>query len=450
MKKIIALAILIAAAGGGWWYWHYRTDQAAAAAKAAEKKTEFVAAKKEPFKVVVGATGQVVANQEVQIKCKASGTITKLPVDVSDVVKKGDLLLGLDPIDESRLVQQAQVQLDQSKARLEEAKLNLTLAQQTLTTSTLRANANLASAKVQTETSKAKAARTAQLFEKKMESQEDLDNDTFAAAQAVANLAQAQAQVEDLKMLQTQIGLREQDVVIANQQVEADQLALDIQNQNLSYCSVTSPIDGVVDELDVQIGNIIASGVNNVSGGTTILMLSDLSHIYAMVSVDESDIGQVKLNQMVDITVDAYPDVVFSGVVTQIGVKGTVVSNVVTYNVKVEITSPNRTLLKPVMTTNVQIVVTDQPDALTVPASAVMHARRGYMVELKQPDGTTKHVPVKVGPSNGDDIQILGGLNEGDQISVNPSGLQSRWQKGAEQKGANQPHGPMMMGHPPH
>ncbi|HTL52971.1 MAG TPA: hypothetical protein VL860_10380, partial [Planctomycetota bacterium] len=253
MKKWLAILILIAVGGGGWWYWRQHTAAVAAELKAAEQKPQFADAKKGPFRVVVEATGRVIPEQEIEIKCKASGTIIALPVDVSHPVKKGDLLVQLDPVDEKRSVQQAQVQQAQSQAKLAQTKLNLVIAQQNLATEKIRAEANLNSANSKAADAKAKCERTRQLFEKKMASPEELGTDQLAQAQADADAATAQARIEDLKTLQTQIGLREQDIKIAEQMVQSDSLALEIANQRLTDTTVPSPIDGVVSELDVQV-----------------------------------------------------------------------------------------------------------------------------------------------------------------------------------------------------
>ncbi|HTL52899.1 MAG TPA: efflux RND transporter periplasmic adaptor subunit, partial [Planctomycetota bacterium] len=365
-------------------------------------------------------------------------TIIALPVDVSHPVKKGDLLVQLDPVDEKRSVQQAQVQQAQSQAKLAQSKLNLVIAQQSLATEKIRADANLGSANSKAADSKAKFERTRQLFEKKMASPEELGTDQLALAQADADAATAQARIDDLKTLQTQIGLREQDINIAEQMVQSDSLALEIANQRLTDTTVPSPIDGVVSELDVQVGQIIASGINNVGGGTPALKLADLSHIYVMVSVDESDIGRVEMHQQVDITVDAYPDVLFPGEVMQIATKGVVASNVVTYNVKVEVKGSNRRLLKPEMTANVQIVVADKTDALTVPSTAVVRQKREWVVEVRKPDGSVERRAVKTGANNGEAVEILDGLQEGESVKTLPAGQQNRWQKGS---GAGEPGG---------
>jgi len=202
-------------------------------------------AKKGNLVLQVESTATVTSNLDVEIKCKASGEVRKLPFDVSDSVKKGDLLVELDPIDEERKVKQAKVSLSS-------------------------AIANLAKANAVAEDAKTKAERMKELLEKKLCSQEDYETAKSTKAQAVAGLQQAGSQVS----------LAELDLSDAR--------------QRLDDTKVVAPMNGVVAERNVQVGQIISSGINSVSGGTTILTLSDLSHIFVMAAVDESDIGRVR------------------------------------------------------------------------------------------------------------------------------------------------------------
>src|SRR5262249_12618539 len=149
--------------------------------------------------------------------------------------------------------------------------------------------------------------------------------------------------------------VRRQDIKLSEAQLRSDQVALANARQQLTYTKVTAPMDGVVAALNVQIGTIISSGITNVGGGTTILSLSDLSHIFVLASVDESEIGSVAIDQQAVITVDAFPGRRFRGKVVRIATRGVNVSNVVTFEVKIEVLGENKTLLKPEMTANVQI-----------------------------------------------------------------------------------------------
>ncbi|MCX6999121.1 MAG: efflux RND transporter periplasmic adaptor subunit [Candidatus Sumerlaeota bacterium] len=273
----------------------------------------------------------IVPNLDVDIKCKASGQIVELPYDISDEVGSGTLILEIDPIDMARYAKQSGVKLAASQFRLIQARLNLKVAEQNLVTQRMKVDASLKSAQASYDDTKSKAERMKQLFEKKLASREDFDTAQTTAVQAQSDLENAHASSEDLKTQEISLDLKRQDISLAENQVESDKINEDLAEQQLKDTKVFSPIDGVVSARTVQVGQIISSGISNVGGGTTVLTLSDLSRIYVLASVDESDIGKVDEEQDVLITADAYPEKFFSGKVVRIATKGVNASNVVTF-----------------------------------------------------------------------------------------------------------------------
>jgi len=155
MKKIIIVLVAVALLGAGGYYWKTRAD----VAKAAEVKPTTAAVERGALRVTVSSTGKVVSNLDVEIKCKASGEVVGLPFDVSDVVKKGDLLMELDPVDEQRRVRQAKVTLSASEAKLVIGQRNLSVAERTLATDRDRANAALKAAEARAKDARLKANR---------------------------------------------------------------------------------------------------------------------------------------------------------------------------------------------------------------------------------------------------------------------------------------------------
>jgi len=139
-----------------------------------------------------------------------------------------------------------------------------------------------------------------------------------------------------------------------------------------NYCTVNAPIDGVVTDVETQLGGMMSSASVNAGGGTTAMTVSDMSRSSSCLG-DESDIGGVELGQPVEITADAFPNKIFSGKVVLIATLGINTSNVVTFNVKIEVTSPNRDLLKLLMTANVKIIESTRKAVVMVPMMAVIH-----------------------------------------------------------------------------
>jgi len=431
MKKKIIIAVILLAVVGLLWKFLRATPDPQETEKTAMRTA---IARIWPLKVVVDATGRVVPEREVEIKCKASGEIIKLPVEVSLPVKQGDLLVQLDPVNEDRAVKREKAALSMSRAKVAQARLNLSIAEREYSSEQTRARSAEKSAEAAAQEAAAKLARVSTLLEKKLASHEEFEVSRSVNAAAQADWQSAQARVLDLESLKAEIESRRQEISIAEAQAEADQLTLSDAEQRLADTTVLSPIDGVVASKNVQIGQIIASGINNVGGGTTVLTIADLSRIYVLVSVDESDIGQVAAGQPSRITVDAYPEEVFKGEVVLVATKGGTVSNVVTFEVKVEVSGDNRALLKPEMTANVSIVTKDKLDSLLVPVTALERKRGLSWLTILEKDGNTNRRLVTIGDSNSEFVEILKGVEVGETVVLTPEGGQSRWQSDKKEK----------------
>ncbi|MBP1637364.1 MAG: efflux transporter, family, subunit [Bacteroidetes bacterium] len=202
---------------------------------------------------------------------------------------------------------------------------------------------------------------------------------------------------------------------------------------NLGYATIYSPIDGVVLSREVEEGQTVAASF---STPTMFVIARDLTKMQVVANVDEADIGDVKQGQRVSFTVDAYPEDVFEGTVTQVRLNPTTSSNVVTYQVIVN--APNPALkLKPGLTANITIytmekngiqIVSNQ--ALSFSPDTVVLAHNGFKVETKNNETTTpdaKYVWIQkgktlvktaiiTGDTDGINTEILSGLNENDTI----------------------------------
>lgn len=203
--------------------------------------------------------------------------------------------------------------------------------------------------------------------------------------------------------------------------------------RNLAYATITSPIDGVVISRDVEAGQTVASGFET---PTLFTIAADLTQMQVVADVDEADIGDVEEGQRVSFTVDAYPNDVFEGKVTQIRLGATSSSSsttttttVVTYEVVISAHNPDLKL-KPRLTANITIYTLDKQGVLSVPAKAlrftpavplvgsnavVKDCEGEHKVWTREGDTFTAH-PVSIGISNGIVTEITGGIDEGTQI----------------------------------
>ncbi len=441
MKKILVLVILSAAIVIGGYFWSHKSDNV----KIETPQWSTVQVKKGSIRDAVSCTGQVVSNLDVEIKCKASGEIVKLPFDISDKVKKGELIVELDPVDEQRRVKQAKISLASSRARLMQRKVNLQIAKKDLTIERKSVEASLKSAEACAKDARAKAERMKKLFEKKIVSQEVKDTGETTAIQEEVDLENARIQMEQSAINEMELEIKRQDVRLAEAQMETDKINLSLAEQRLKDTRVFSPIDGVVSERDIQSGQIISSGINNVGGGTLVMVLSDLSRLFILASVDESDIGKVELRQKVIITADAFPGKRFFGKIDRIATKGINVSNVVTFEVKIEVRGRNRALLKPEMTANVEIIVAEKEEVLMVPSEAVLYKKNGHFVRVKEDDGSIEERPVQAGISNNVVIEIIKGLSLDDTITYRKGEARSRWRTEQSRRSLSSDRGMRMM-----
>lgn len=412
-----------------------------------QTELQTAAAKRGPVRQTVQSTGRVVSNLDVEIKCKASGLVTTIPYDVSDAVKKDDLLVEIDPIDQERALQQAQASLAASEAKLAQARANLAVSEADVASERKRTSATQRSAQAKARDAGAKADREKALLARKQSTVEQAETAETTAIQATQDVKTAEAQIDAVAAMELQLEVRRQEINLAQAQVDADQIAVSLAKQRVSETKVRAPMDGVISARNVQAGQIIASGINNVGGGTAVVTLSDLSRLFILASVDESDIGSVALGQKVLITADAYRGAKFGGEVVRVAAKGVNVSNVVTFEVRIEVTSENKSLLKPEMTANVEIIVAEKADAVTVPARAVHRRDDLTFVTCTLPDGTTEERPVKTGLNTGTDIEILTGLGEGEEVTYENASAESRWRNSGSMP--RRMGGPMMMPPPP-
>lgn len=430
-KKTIAVILILCLLGAGAYAWKSREAKPAVEAGEISK----VKVVRGSIFQAVSSTGRVVSNLDVDIKCKASGEIVALPFDISQKVKKGDLLLEIDPVNQLRSVHLAEVQLSQTQARLRQAEQNLAIAELSLVTNRERAQSMLKSAQIRAKDSRDKATRREELLKQGLGSQEDFATFEMEAAQADHDLASADILNKELRIQELGLDVKRQDIALAKSDVESDEIALSNAKQQLIDTKVIAPMDGVVAALSVQKGMIIASAITNVGGGSTVLTLADLSKVFVLASVDESDIGKVELGQAVNVTADSFPGVVMHGQVVRIATRGINISNVVTFEVKIEVLGEDKKLLKPEMIASVQIVSAEKPDVLLIPAQAMTRSGSGLVTTVVGEHDVNEDRAIEVGLTDGDRWEVTSGLKEGETVIVRKDEALSKWR--ADQNKAN-------------
>ncbi len=212
----------------------------------------------------------------------------------------------------------------------------------------------------------------------------------------------------------------------ARQQIVVQQQSVTRARTNLGYATITAPIDGVVLSREVEEGQTVAASMTT---PTLFIIAKNLTDMRVIANVDEADIGGVKEGQRVSFTVDAFPDDVFNGSVTQVRQEATTTSSVVTY--EVVISAPNEELkLKPGLTANITIYTKERNDVLTIPSKALRFSPNVTLLTEEQSvsdvdapfkvwtldDNVFKAHAVSVGLQGGTHTEITDGLTEGMQV----------------------------------
>lgn len=322
----------------------------------------------------VEASGIINPVKTVSIGSQVSGMISALYVDFNSQVKKGQLLAQIDP-------SLFQAQVDQAQANLNAARANYQKTKSIL----IYDEANY--------------KRYKTLYRKNYVSKSDLD---LAEATYHADLAA-------LSSLNAQIA----------------QSAATLRNNltNLRYTKIISPVNGVVVSRAVDVGQTVAASFTT---PTLFTVAQDLTQMQIEVSVSEADIGKIKVGQKVDYTLDGYPDETFKGMVSQVRISPTTVSNVVTYTVIVSVNNDDE-ILKPGMTANVSVITNKKENALSVENAALRFTPEKITGGKKYKEQgiwlLTKNKPtrvnIKLGVADSDYTEIISSeIKEGDDVIV--------------------------------
>jgi HlyD family secretion protein len=343
----------------------------------------------------VVATGKVTPITEVDLKSKASGIVQKLFVDVNQNVKKGQVLAQLDQQEISAQVAAQKAQLEGAIASVGTYRANI--AQD-------KVNALAPDLAMYNETyNRQKKMQAAGVVS--MQSMDDAERD-YLAAKTRRDAAVAQISIDTAR-------LKQAEALVQQSRASLDQL-----EEQLSYTTITSPIDGVVLSRDVQVGDAVSSILVLGSTATQVMTLGDITQVYVKGKVDESDIGHVYLGQPARIKVESFKDKTFDGKVTKIVPLGVEKDNVTTFEVWVSIDNPTGEL-KANMTANAEILLDEHKNVLTVPEQALIYDNSGKafvdVPDTKSKDGMRK-VAVTAGISNGTRTEITKGLAEGEKV----------------------------------
>ncbi|UOE38882.1 efflux RND transporter periplasmic adaptor subunit [Chryseobacterium oryzae] len=331
----------------------------------------------------VMATGKIIPKEEIEIKPNIAGIIEKILVDEGDRVEAGQLIATVRIVPNIAEVNNAQQNVQNAQLQISNAKMNVSNVQTQFTMSE-------------------------KLFKQGVISKQEYltaQQQLFAQQQALKN---------------------------ANQQLLTAQKALQIAKtgatpdlQNLATTQIRSKAAGTVLEVPVKVGSQVIEA-NSFNAGTTICSIADLNSLIFQGEIDEAQAGKLKQGMNMNIVIGALQNKSFPGTLTMIAPKGKDNNGTIKFPVEGDVKNPNNEYIRAGFSANGEIVLSSQKNALLLDESLVQYEKNNGkdqpFVEVKQKDGKFKKVYVKLGASDGINVQVLSGIDKNAEVKVwNPS-----------------------------
>ncbi len=327
-----------------------------------------------PLTEVVNASGKLEPKSSVDVSATIMGKITRLAVQEGDVVHKGDFLLEIDPEEYRSLVSAQEAGLQSAQGDLALAKANQEKAQLDL-------------------------KRAQKLIDQGLNTTDQYESANTAVKVQTAQVHAAQARVDQAKANLTRV------------------------RHDLSKVTLSAPISGIVTRLNIEVGeNAIIGTMNN--PGTLLLTVADLDTMEAEVKVDETEIVRVKLGQRASVEIDAYPDTLFSAVVTEVG-NSPIFSSTGLGQEAVDFKVVLRLLdkivgVRPGLSATADITVAKRDSCLSIPIASLVErdGKEGVFVLAKSKE--VEFRPVEVGIAGNERFEVPSGLKEGEVVVEGP------------------------------
>ncbi|WP_457572079.1 efflux RND transporter periplasmic adaptor subunit [Desulfovulcanus sp.] len=395
-KLILLILVLILIAGGGWWWKQKGSDQG-------PKILATAILQKGQVRKVLEATG-IIKSQVgaiVKIGAQATGVITKMKVKVGDKVEKGQLVAEID----DREIRAAMIE---AQSRLEKVHLALEKIKVTYPLKIAQAKAILDQAKAKLDYTRSNYLKLEKLFQEKIVSKDEFEQAQKELEIESQNLNQASARLNELK----------REFALETQQTRAEireaRASLDALKVKLSHTKIYSPLTGYVSQVAAQEGETVVAGLQ-VANLITVL---DPTRLEMWIYVDETDMGEIRPEQKVSFSVDAYPNKVFTGQIAKIYPQPEIRDNIVYYQALVRITPEQAILLRPEMTAHCQIEVKTKHNVLALPNSALKWIKGEQVIFVQRPDGTVSQVKPVLGLSGLNYTEVISGLKPGDKVAT--------------------------------
>lgn len=445
MKKLIIAIVFVAIVGGG--YLWLRTQRLGFGVLDAT----FGEVRRGDLTIPIKASGKIQPKSKREIKSKASGEIIAVGFEAGQMVRDGDVLVKLKEDDETRNRDAAKETLTQAEIAVQMSDIDLRqrkdVALPAAASALQRAQAQLKRVTAEYE------------FKKKLrkENPDAIPQVEWLTAEAQYEIAQADVRTAEADVAKAKLSITagEKDVERLRSAATAAEARYKDAEERLRETTVRSPINGMVLQRFRNVGEMIQSGTQSLTGGTVLMAIADVGEVYMVASVDEADIGKVremapaaarpgadphaatqptsqplttqdtiKEDTPVEITVEAFPDEQFTGVIERISPESEIQAAVATFEVRIRITSPNRDKIRGLAGIQAEAKFTSVPvkNALLVPYEAVQRGPNGGLgvyVPIKKPGSTDEEPefrPCKLGSDNGTEVVMLSGVPEKQRV----------------------------------
>jgi len=364
------------------------------------KQVEIQEVEFKQIKSSILASGTLAFREQVQLRSEVIGQVIELHVEEADQVKKGDPVITLDP-----KTYQAQVEQAEARVRIQ----RIAIERQRLLIKTLTD----------------RFERQKVMFAKNL-----VDEDSYEALESELALSKV-----DLRSLQESL-----------KQADA---ALDQSEELLSKTRIRSPIDGVVIQVDIKVGETVIAGTTNIPG-STMMVIADPSETLTEVQVDEADIAHVEEGQSADIFAAAYPDTPLSGKIQSIAsvARQTPGQASLSFLVKILLFEQDTLKIRPGMSVRADIYTQSSEETLAVPVQSVLYdednddeeeSRKEQAYVFVMEDGKAVRKDVKTGISSDSDQEIIDGLEQGEVVISGPYRVLKHLNDGEEVEEAEEP-----------
>lgn len=436
MKKWVFLALVVGAIGLTWWI--VRT-YVRVTPPWDQPKYEKVS--RGDIRVPITATGLIEPSERIEIKAEASGEVIDVRVKEGDFVRQGDVLVELKKEDEQRNVARAEADVKRVTALLESAKVDVLKAEAAIRSS----EARVAELEAQGESTKFELDKVTRLMSTSSSNQEFVN----AKSRDDINKAQLNAARAAFDSAESSLESAKQAVVIQEAALEQVKNTFADAKERLDETTLVSRYDALVTSVNVQRGVLVQSGTSGFSLGTPIMTLADVSRLKVVARVDEADYGRVaaispvsalpdmpglreraaqeaaaeleRRSGKVTLTVDAFPDQEFTGLIERVEPQGKLptAATVIQFDVHVQITDDKWRVLPLGVQAQVEFTVESAQGTLRVPADAVKtyNSKRGVWIRPADAvTATEKHpkrfVPCQFGITDGLYTQLVGALGD--------------------------------------